>query len=263
MADDLVLTERNPDGVPDGVVVVRLNNGAMNPLSRAVLERLRDVARDLAADDTVKAVVVAGGERAFAAGADISEFSGQAGAPAVARAFRDAFDAVAAIPRPVIAAIRGYALGGGLELACACDLRVAGENARLGQPEILLGIIPGAGGTQRLTRLVGPARAKEMVWTGRQVRAAEALAIGLVDRVVPSGDEEHTALQWAGELGKGAVVAMGLAKRVIDGGLGRALPEGLDLEADAFVEVFGTEDATTGVTSFLADGPGKAKFAGR
>src|SRR4051812_12901328 len=137
MADALVLSERTPDGV----VVVRINNGKMNPLSRAVLDRLRDVARELAADHSVKAVVVAGGERAFAAGADISEFGGQEAAAVVGRSFREAFDAVAAIPRPVIAAIRGYALGGGLELACACDLRVAGENARLGQPEILLGII--------------------------------------------------------------------------------------------------------------------------
>ncbi len=259
MADDLVLTEPHADGV----VVVRLNNPPMNPLSRALLERLRDVARAVGNDAAVKAVVVAGGEKAFAAGADISEFSGQEAARAIADAFRDAFDAVAAIPRPVIAAIRGYALGGGLELACACDLRVAGESARVGQPEILLGIIPGAGGTQRLTRLVGPARAKDMIWSGRQVRAAEAHAIGLVDRLVAPGEEEHTALRWAAELAKGAVAAMGLAKRAIDDGLGRPLADGLDLERDAFVEVFGTDDARTGVQSFLADGPGKAKFAGR
>jgi enoyl-CoA hydratase/carnithine racemase len=259
MADDLVLIERNPDGV----VTVRLNNGAMNPLSRALLERLRDVARQLGNDESVKALVVAGGEKAFAAGADISEFSDQEAAAAIARAFRDAFDAIAAIPRPVIAAIRGYALGGGLELACACDLRVAGETARMGQPEILLGIIPGAGGTQRLARLVGPARAKALIWTGRQVRADEALAIGLVDRVVAPGEEEHAALHWAAEMAKGAVVAMGLAKRAIDGGLDGPLATGLDLERDAFIEVFGTEDADVGVKSFLANGPGKAKFSGR
>jgi len=259
MSDDLVLIEPNPDGV----VTVRLNNGTMNPLSRALLGRLRDVAREIGGDATVKAVVVAGGEKAFAAGADISEFSGPDEARVIEDAFRDAFDAVAAIPRPVIAAVRGYALGGGLELACACDLRVAGETARLGQPEILLGIIPGAGGTQRLTRLVGPARAKAMIWTGRQVRADEALAIGLVDRVVAPGEEEHAALHWAAELAKGAVVAMGLAKRVIDAGLDGSLADGLDLERDAFIEVFGTEDAAVGVKSFLADGPGKAKFSGR
>jgi enoyl-CoA hydratase/carnithine racemase len=259
MADDLVLRETHADGV----VVVRLNNPPMNALSRALLERLRDVAREVGGDATVKAVVVAGGEKAFAAGADISEFGDQDAAGVIAGAFRDAFDAVAVIPRPVIAAIRGYALGGGLELACACDLRVAGETARLGQPEILLGIIPGAGGTQRLTRLVGPARAKEMIWSGRQVRAAEALAIGLVDRVVTPSEEEQAALHWAAELGKGAVVAMGLAKRAIDGCLDGSLAEGLDLERDAFVEVFATDDARTGVQSFLADGPGKAKFSGR
>jgi len=259
MADELVLIE--PHG--DGVVVIRLNNPPMNALSRALLGRLRDVAREVGADSSVKAVVVAGGPKAFAAGADISEFGDQDAARVIAAGFRDAFDAVAAIPRPVIAAIRGYALGGGLELACACDLRVAGETARVGQPEILLGIIPGAGGTQRLTRLVGPARAKELVWSGRQVRAAEAHAIGLVDRVVTPSEEEQAALHWAAELGKGAVVAMGLAKRAIDGGLDGSLAAGLDLERDAFVEVFATEDARTGVQSFLADGPGKATFSGR
>lgn len=259
MTDDLVLMERDAEGV----VLLRLNNGTMNPLSTAVLGRLADVAEQLGADASVKAVVVAGGEKAFAAGADISQFSDQDAARVIEGAFRRAFDAVAAISRPVIAAIRGYALGGGLELACACDLRVAGETARLGQPEILLGIIPGAGGTQRLTRLVGPARAKEMIWSGRQVRADEALAIGLVDRVVAPDEVEHAAVHWAAELAKGAVVAMGLAKRAIDGGLDGPLAAGLDLECEAFVEVFGTEDAQIGVQSFLADGPGKARFVGR
>jgi enoyl-CoA hydratase/carnithine racemase len=256
---DLVLTERH-DG---GVVVLRLSNGSMNPLSRAVLGALRDAARDVAADPTVKAVIVAGGEKAFAAGADISEFGDKEAARGIAQAFREAFDAVAAIPRPVIAAVRGYALGGGLELAMACDLRVVADTARVGQPEILLGVIPGAGGTQRLARLVGPARAKEMIWSGRQVRADEALAIGLVDKVVPADEVEHVARHWAGELARGAVVAMGLAKRVIDDGLGQPLATGLDLERDAFVDVFGTDDAQTGVQSFREHGPGKAEFHGR
>jgi enoyl-CoA hydratase len=246
-----------------GVVALRLDNPPLNALSKALLGELRDRARALAADTTVKAVVVMGGEKAFAAGADISEFGDQAAAREIAAAFRDAFDEVAAIPRPVIAAIHGYALGGGLELAMACDLRIAGETARLGQPEILLGIIPGAGGTQRLARLVGPARAKDLVWSGRQVRAEEALVIGLVDRVVAPAEVEHAALHWAGELARGAVVAMGLAKRAIDDGLDGPLATGLDLERDAFVAVFGTEDARTGVQSFLANGPGKATFSGR
>ena len=258
MADDLVLTESH-DG---GVVLLRINNGSMNPLSGAVLGQLRDAARTAGADTTVKAVVITGGDKAFAAGADISEFGDQDAARAIAASFRDAYDAISAIPRPVIAAIHGYALGGGLELAMACDLRVAGETSRLGQPEILLGIIPGAGGTQRLARLVGPARAKELIWSGRQVRADEALEIGLVDRVVAPAEVEHAALHWADELAKGAVVAMGLAKRVIDAGLGLPLAQGLDLERDAFVGVFATDDAKAGVQSFLANGPGKAKFTG-
>jgi enoyl-CoA hydratase/carnithine racemase len=211
----------------------------------------------------VKAVVVFGGAKAFAAGADISEFGGPAEARGFAQQFRAAFDRIGEIPRPVIAAINGVALGGGLELALACDLRIAAEDARVGQPEILLGIIPGAGATHRLPVLIGPARAKELIWSGRQVKADEALAIGLVDRVVPRGDLEDAAFAWAGSFASGAVAAMGLAKRVIDGGLGRPMAEGLDLEAEAFVEVFDTEDAATGVRSFLEHGPGKAKFAGR
>jgi enoyl-CoA hydratase len=256
---DLVLTDSNDDGV----VTLRLNNPPMNALSRAVLGALRDAAGAVASDASVKAVVVAGGEKAFAAGADISEFGGQDEARAIAQSFREAFDAVASIPRPVIAAVGGYALGGGCELACACDFRVVGETARLGQPEILLGIIPGAGGTQRLARLIGPSRAKDLIFSGRQVRADEALAMGLADRVVAPAEVEHAALHWASELGKGAVAAMGRAKRVIDGGLGVPLDQGLDMERDAFVDVFSTEDSRTGVQSFILNGPGKAKFSGR
>jgi enoyl-CoA hydratase/carnithine racemase len=256
---DLVLTERH-DG---GVAILRLNRPPMNPLSIALLGELRDAALALAADAEVKAVVVAGSEKAFAAGADISELTDQAGARASTDAFRAAFDAVASIPRPVIAAVRGYALGGGFELALACDLRVASENVRIGQPEVLLGALPGAGGSQRLARLIGPARTKELVWSGRQVRADEAHALGILDRVVPGDEVEENARHWAAHLGSGAVVAMGLAKRAIDDGLGLPLAQGLDLEADAFVEAFGTEDARVGVQSFLEHGPGKAKFSGR
>jgi enoyl-CoA hydratase len=256
---DLVLTEHH-DG---GVALLRLNRPPMNPLSIALLGELRDAALALGADPQVKAVVVAGSEKAFAAGADISELTDQAGARASADAFRAAFDAVAAIPRPVVAAVRGYALGGGCELALACDLRVGSDNVRIGQPEILLGALPGAGGSQRLARLIGPARTKELVWSGRQVRADEAHALGILDRVVPSDEVEGNALHWAGQFAHGAVVAMGLAKRVIDDGLGHPLAVGLDLEADAFVEAFGTEDGRVGVQSFLEHGPGKARFSGR
>jgi enoyl-CoA hydratase/carnithine racemase len=159
--------------------------------------------------------------------------------------------------------VSGIALGGGLEAALACDLRIAAENARLGVPESLLGVFPGAGGTQRLPRLIGASRAKEMIWSGRQVRAAEALAMGLVDRVVPVEGHLDAALEWAASFATGAVVAMGLAKRAVDGGVGGPLSEGLDLERTLFHQVLATEDATTGIESFFANGPGKAAFSGR
>jgi enoyl-CoA hydratase len=259
MSDALVLCER----CDDGVAVLRLNRPPLNPLSRALLGRLTTLATDLGSDPAVKAVVLMGSDRALAAGADIDEFDGADAARVVAAGFRAAGDALGAIPRPVIAAIRGYALGGGFELALACDLRIAGDTARVGQPEILLGIIPGGGGTQRLARLVGPARAKELCWSGRQVRADEALALGLVDRVVAADDVEAEALAWAAALGSGAVVAMGKIKRSIDGGADLELGRALDLEAECFAEVFATDDAASGIASFREHGPGQASFAGR
>ena len=163
----------------------------------------------------------------------------------------------------MIAAVHGVALGGGLELAMACDLRIAADTARVGQPEILLGIIPGAGGTQRLPRLVGPARAKELIWSGRQVKAEEALVIGLVDRVVPVDELRRSRARVGGRARVGRGGGDG-AREARDRPRARRDPRGrLDLEADAFVEVFGTEDAATGVQSFLEHGPGKARFTGR
>jgi len=259
MTDALVLLERRDDGV----AVLRLNRPPHNPLSRALLAQLTALATDVAGDPTVKAVVLVGSDRALAAGADIDEFGGPDEARIVAAGFRAAGDALGAIPRPVIAAIAGYALGGGLEIALACDLRIVADNARLGQPEIQLGIIPGGGGTQRLARLVGPARAKELIWTGRHVRAEEALAIGLADRVVPAAELEFAALEWAASFASGAVVAMGQAKRAIDEGLELPLGAGLDLEAECFADTFVTEDAATGIASFTEHGPGKATFRGR
>ncbi|HEV2361481.1 MAG TPA: enoyl-CoA hydratase-related protein, partial [Acidimicrobiales bacterium] len=207
--------------------------------------------------------VVWGGERIFAAGADISEFGGPGEAAAVTASFHEALDALAALPRATIAAIAGYALGGGCELALACDFRIAADNAKLGQPEVLLGIIPGGGGTQRLPRLVGPSRAKELIFTGRQVPAEEALQIGLVDRVVPAAELFESAVDLARSFASGAVVAQGLAKRAIDDGLARTLAEGLAVERLLFGEVAVTEDAGIGVRSFLESGPGKARFVGR
>jgi enoyl-CoA hydratase/carnithine racemase len=258
MTDELVHVEHRDDGV----AVVTLRNGKVNQLSTALLGRLRDVVAELEAD-LPGAVVVTGGDRVFAAGADIAEFGGPDEARVVGDAFRDALDALAALPRMTIAAVAGYALGGGCELALACDRRVASDRARLGQPEILLGIIPGGGGTQRLARLVGPARAKDLVLSGRQVDAAEALAMGLVDRVVPGDDLHAAVLEEAAAYAAGAVAAQALAKRAIDRGLDITLGGGLDLEQQLFVEVFGTDDARIGVDSFREHGPGKARFTGR
>ncbi|MCU1396096.1 MAG: putative enoyl-CoA hydratase [Ilumatobacteraceae bacterium] len=256
--DELVLLERRDDGV----AVITLNNPKVNALSREVLARLEAIAAELAAD-LPGAVVVTGGERIFAAGADISQFGGPEEAGVITAGFHRALDAIAALPRFVIAAVSGYALGGGCELALACDYRVVAERGVFGQPEILLGIIPGGGGTQRLARLVGPSRAKELCLTGRQVKADEALRIGLADEVVPT-DELHTrALALAAEVAKGASIAQGLAKRAIDDGLSGSLAAGLLLERELFAESFHSDDSRIGVQSFLASGPGKAQFTGR
>lgn len=259
MSDDTFVTLERRD---DGVAVIRLDRPKMNALSTALLSQLAKVVTDLGAD-LPGAVVVWGGERIFAAGADISEFGGPAEADLIGRHFRDALDGLAALPRATIAAITGYALGGGCELALACDLRVVADTAKLGQPEVLLGVIPGGGGTQRLARLVGPSRAKDIIFSGRLVDAAEAERIGLADRVVPAAEVFDAALAWAAELASGAVVAQGLAKQAIDTGLDGPLAEGIALEQRLFAEVFSTEDAATGVRSFLESGPGKARFSGR
>lgn len=246
----------------DGVAVITLANGKVNALSQAVLADLAGIAAELTAEPP-GAVVVTGGDRIFAAGADISEFGGPDEARRITAGFHAALDAVAAIPRLVIAAVSGYALGGGCELALACDYRIASERAVFGQPEILLGVLPGGGGTQRLSRLVGPGRAKELCFTGRQVRAEEALRIGLADEVVAPDDLHPRALALAGEVAAGATVAQAITKRVIDAGFDRPLADGLRLEREAFEEVFATDDARIGVRSFLDHGPGKAVFTGR
>lgn len=246
---------------PDGVALIRLDRPKANALSMALLAELRDAALELHGDPP-GAVVVWGGERMFAAGADITEFGGPQEAARVGGHFRAALDAVAAMPRVTIAAVNGYALGGGCELALACDFRVAADTSRFGQPEILLGIIPGGGGTQRLPRLVGPARAKDLIMSGRQVDAEEALRIGLADRVVPATDVLATALEWAAGFARGPGVAHALAKRAVDEGADGPLPAGLDLEHELFCRVFSTRDARAGVQSFVTQGPGRATFTG-
>jgi enoyl-CoA hydratase len=254
---ELVLVERRDDGV----AVVTLNNPKVNALSRAMLAELHGVAEELTADPP-GAVVITGGDRIFAAGADISEFGDAEKARDITADFHAAFDAVAGIPRFVIAAVSGYALGGGCELALACDYRIAGERAAFGQPEILLGIIPGGGGSQRLPRLIGPSRAKEMMITGRQVKAEEALRIGLADEVVPSEALHERALALAGEVARGPLQAQAMVKRAVDSGLDVPLSGALKLERDLFEAVFHTVDSKIGVRSFLVHGPGKAEFTG-
>ena len=243
------------------VAIVSIDRPKVNALSTQIMERLAEVVDELVLDPP-GAVVVWGGERIFAAGADIDELADPSQREALVTALARAFDAIAALPRATIAAVRGLALGGGCELALACDLRVVASDARLGLPEVLLGIFPGAGGTQRLTRLVGSGRAKEMIFSGRSVRADEALAIGLVERVVEPAFVFDTALELAEELARGAVVAHGLAKQAIDRGADVPLSAGLALERELFMRVLETNDARRGIESFLAHGPGKAMFSG-
>ena len=210
-------------------------------------------------------MVLYGGPKVFAAGADIKEMSDLSYAEMAADSQRlqASFTAVAKIPKPVVAAITGYALGGGLELALCADFRVAGQGARVGQPEILLGVIPGAGGTQRLPRLIGPARAKDIVFTGRFVDAAEALAIGLVDRVVPDAEVYDAARGLVARYATGPALALRAAKQAIDAGLETDLDTGLEIERLQFAGLFATEDQRTGMRSFVENGPGKASFTGR
>jgi enoyl-CoA hydratase/carnithine racemase len=179
------------------------------------------------------------------------------------RELTDSFTQVQRIPKPVIAAVTGYALGGGYELALCADFRVLGANAKIGQPEILLGVIPGAGGTQRLARLVGPAKAKDLVFTGRHVGAEEALEMGLADAVVPDDEVYATAVAMAKKFAAGPPLALAAAKRAVDEGLDLPLAQGLELESELFAELFDTEDQKTGMRSFLEQGPGKATFVGR
>jgi enoyl-CoA hydratase/carnithine racemase len=251
--------------VEDGIGTIRLDRPPMNALDVAMQEGIRASAHEAAGRSDVAAVVVYGGEKVFAAGADIKEMATMSYADMVARsgALQSSFTAVAQIPKPVVAAVTGYALGGGCELALCADFRVCGENARLGQPEIQLGVIPGAGGTQRLPRLVGSSRAKDIIFSGRFVGAEEALAIGLVDKVVPAEEVYAAAREMAAKYVGGPALALRAAKEAIDSGLETDLVSGLEVERLQFSGLFATEDRRIGMESFVAEGPGKARFTGR
>lgn len=246
----------------DGVALITLNRPKANALSTGLLGLLAETIAGLV-DPAPGALVIWGGDRIFAAGADVSEFSAPDAPTRVADSFKAVTDALVNVGCPSIAAISGYALGGGLELAMGCDFRVASPKARLGQPEILLGIIPGGGGTQRLSRLVGGSRAKDLIMTGRQIGAAEALAWGLVDRVSADNDVLAEALGLASELAAGPQLAVRASKRLVDDGLDTDLESGLAMEREAFVGILATEDADRGIKSFFESGPGKATFVGR
>jgi len=251
--------------VDGGIGIIRLDRPPMNVLNSACAAEIEQAARQAAQRDEIRAVIVYGGERVFAAGADVKEM---ATAPAeqmgeLAAQLSSSFVAVADIPKPTVAAITGFALGGGCELALCCDRRIAADDAKIGQPEILLGVIPGAGGTQRLPRLIGSSRAKELIYTGRFARADEALRIGLVDEVVAPGEVYAAAQRWAQQFVVGPARALAAAKAAIDDGLDVDLSEGLRLESEAFAALGHTEDQVTGMRSFLDHGPGKATFTGR
>jgi enoyl-CoA hydratase/carnithine racemase len=248
--------------VSEGVGTIRLDRPPMNALDIAVQDRLRELAEEAGRRDDVRAVILYGGEKVFAAGADIKEMQDMDHTAMIvrSRALQESFTAVARIPKPVVAAVTGYALGGGCELALCADYRIAADDAKLGQPEILLGLIPGAGGTQRLSRLIGPSRAKDLIFTGRMVKAEEALALGLVDRVVPAAEVYQQAHAWAAALAKGPALALRAAKESVDTGLETDIETGLAVERNWFAGLFATEDRERGMRSFVEEGPGKAKF---
>ena len=249
----------------DGAVgTIRLDRPKMNAINTQLRTELQACAEEARDRDDVRAVVLYGGERVFAAGADIKEMQSITYAQMLAygTGLQEAFKVVAKLPKPVVAAVTGFALGGGFELALTADFRVLGESAKVGVPEILLGVIPGAGGTQRLTRLVGPAKAKGMVYTGRFVGAEEALALGIADKVVPDADVYTAAVEMASQWAAGPAVALRAAKQAVDEGLELDLDSALRLETSLFAGLFATDDQRAGMTSFVENGPGKATFSG-
>jgi enoyl-CoA hydratase/carnithine racemase len=249
--------------VVDGVATILLQRPPMNALCLQLQREIKAASEEVSARADVGAVIVYGGPKVFAAGADIKEMADMSYQDMLhaSLGLQDAFTAVARIPQPTIAAVTGYALGGGCELALCCDLRIAAEDARLGQPEINLGIIPGAGGTQRLPRLVGVSRAKDLVFTGRHVDAQEALSIGLVNRVVPADEVYASAQELAARLAAGPALALRAAKTAIDVGVETDLATGLAMERAQFSALFATEDQKLGMAAFVEKR--RAEFTGR
>lgn len=259
---DFVRIDSSPN---DKVAILRLERPKVNALNPQVSQELLDAATELAGRDDIRGVVLWGGPRIFAAGADIAAFpvnQGHRDPGPMTEALNQALLAIENLPQITVAAVNGFALGGGCELSMSTDFRICGESAQFGQPEILLGLIPGAGGTQRLTRLVGMTRAKELCYSGRNIDAAEALAIGLVSAVHPDDEVLDRAIELVGAYAEGPA-ALRHAKAAIQDGLSLPIAEAIAVENREFVATFQTDDAVTGIKSFLENGPGKASFSGR
>lgn len=251
--------------VDGGVGTIRLDRPPLNAIDSRVQRDLIELATEVDSRPDVAAVVFYGGQKAFAAGADVKEMAAKTIEEMEAHSglLQDFTTALAEIGKPTVAAITGFALGGGLEVALTADRRIAADDAKLGQPEILLGIIPGAGGTQRLTRLVGTSTSKELIYTGRFVGAEEALAIGLVDELCPVDQVYDRAVAWASQFVGGPALALRAAKVAIDQGIDAQIADALQIERRQFAGLFATQDQKSGMQSFLENGPGKATFDGR
>lgn len=256
------MTNRVRLDIADHVGIITLDNPRLNILTSDVQDDLRRIAEEIAARRDIRSVVVTGTQTTFSVGADVKEMRGKDFSSVIddSRAGPTAWASVARIPQPTVAAISGFALGGGCELAMCCDFRIASDSAQLGQPEILLGLIPGAGGTQRLARLVGVSVAKELIFTGRIISASEALDIGLVSKVVPDGEALSSAMTFAAELARGPLYALRAAKEAIDRGVEVDLETALEIERIQAGALMSTPDPVIGIESFLRDGAGKAKF---
>ncbi|MGL5405572.1 MAG: enoyl-CoA hydratase/isomerase family protein [Propionibacteriaceae bacterium] len=251
--------------VIDNIAVLRLQRPKVNALTEAMQDACGQAAVIVNERQDIAALVITGGERAFAAGVDIPELAASDYARMSSRVvvMHESYSRVAACNKPVIAAVNGFALGGGFELALCADIRIYADNVQCGFPEVKLGIIPGAGGTQRLARLVGTSRAKDIIFTGRFVKADEALAMGIANQVVAADQVEATAIAYARQFVGQAMIALTAAKRAIDDGSEVELQAGLAIERAHFTGLFLTEDKNIGMDSFQKNGPGKAIFVGR